>query len=558
MQKKTIAVEASYMVLILSGVWYTVSFLSFFLGFSISVIGLILTIGICSTILYKFSYKPFVLFPTLLIVFSILTFISKLLLDVSWDGQEYHQETILQLAAGWNPIFEYLPDSVPHAIWINHYGKSAEIVQTAFFLITGNIETGKALNLLLLLATFFVVFDTLSSYLPLKRSDNALVSAIIALNPVVITQVWSYYIDGLLASLITILICLYIDVYKKKMSTLKWLALGSTLLILINIKFTGLLYAGFFTASIFVLMMIKGNGIKEIMSLSVQILIYISILGFNPYTLNTLEFNHPFYPLFGENNANFTDDYAPRPFADKLPPMQLISSIFSEAMYADGTTEKQPGLKIPFTFSIDELRVYVAPDARVAGFGPIFSGILLLCLIGLFFLIKSKLIQKSHVALFSILLISVFIMPEAWSARYVPQFWIVVTGILVLLFTYEKKIWAYSLSLLFILNIGIVTAVNSAYQISTSDIVQSELDYIDKHQKDLRLNYSSFASIRERIRSFGNDITIDLGMDFNPDTCAKLTASEAFICRDDAPINIEYNSIIYNVLGKRLYGLKNK
>lgn len=136
--------------------------------------------------------------------------IAGLVFDASFDGQAYHQEAVLQMLDGWNPIRDpggayessnlYAPYS--NELWIEHYPKGAWLESAAIVAATGRIESGKAPNLILLIASFMVVFAAMLLTLPSRRWLALLFAAVLALNPVAVTQLFTFYIDGQMGSLV--------------------------------------------------------------------------------------------------------------------------------------------------------------------------------------------------------------------------------------------------------------------------------------------------------------------------------------------------------------------
>ncbi len=118
--------------------------------------------------------------------------LANIFYDISFDGQWYHQETIARLKQGWNPYLKELsvpkkpgiPD--PRDAWclgphidptknangdepvlyikyvsLNYFVKGVEITQTAIYALTKKIETGKAINIICMLASLFLTVSAL-------------------------------------------------------------------------------------------------------------------------------------------------------------------------------------------------------------------------------------------------------------------------------------------------------------------------------------------------------------------------------------------------------------
>jgi hypothetical protein len=106
---------------------------------------------------------------------------------------------------------------------------------------------------------------------------------------------------------------------------------------------------------------------------------------------------------------------------------KLFTSLFSKSEVLFFSPPKFSQFKLPFTLSMSELRVFWAPDVRTGGFGPLFSGALVMSLAILFIATwKYRGVLKDSVGvlvLAGLAIVSGFPNPEMWWARYAPQFW---------------------------------------------------------------------------------------------------------------------------------------
>lgn len=142
--------------------------------------------------------------------------------DNSWDGQRYHQNSILLLANGWNPIYDDINLfckkiynlGIIHPYRCECYPKFSEIIAANIFHITDNIESGKIVNLISMLIMFFYSFYVLSGSLFTKLSNKlkVIISFLLVYNPVVICQIFTYYNDFLLYFYFMILVLAILDI----------------------------------------------------------------------------------------------------------------------------------------------------------------------------------------------------------------------------------------------------------------------------------------------------------------------------------------------------------
>lgn len=369
---------------------------------------------------------------TNIIVFTNLAlslYICSLIFDSSCDGQIYHQDAIFRLSNGWNPFWNPIVDS-PHSIWVSHYGKVSWIIGSIFYKLTGNIESAKSLNLFLILPLISYSFSVLSN-LSKNKKLISIISFLIILSPTAITQTFCSYVDGLLYITFTIMLLSIIQILSSDNNkTDHYIILSSSILILSNLKFTGLGYAGLLMVC-FVTYKICRDRLtyvkaKPLCIYFISIFIVATfITGFNPYITN-MKMGHPFYPLSGPNKIDIITSNTPEFMRNKGPVGKFISANygvpgkFEEKQLIWQNSPKE--LKNKF---IEGLKISYAYDLAVGGFGPltpIFITFILISSVYLFFKIDDNNKSIYRFILISILL-TVLINPEFWWARYVPQIW---------------------------------------------------------------------------------------------------------------------------------------
>ena len=164
--------------------------------------------------------------------------------DASWDGLVYQQEGVLRLVGGWNPLYE---DAARYGLgndpFINHYPKLPWINAAVVLLSTGYVEAGKLFNVTLMVAAGAQATAALLRVTRLHLGVAVAVALIAVLNPVFLYQSMTFYVDGGLASLLTILvagIAMFADAPRLRSLAIAVMAAC----IAINVKFTGLAYAG--------------------------------------------------------------------------------------------------------------------------------------------------------------------------------------------------------------------------------------------------------------------------------------------------------------------------
>lgn len=113
-----------------------------------------------------------------------------------------------------------------------------------------------------------------------------------AMSPINIAQVFTYYVDSELGIyIIILLITLILILFFKDLVYFKYFALVNIATFLVNIKFTGLAYAGVILGAFVLCNFIYNNkkyNIKLITFLIFSFIFSVCIIRFNPYVTNTI------------------------------------------------------------------------------------------------------------------------------------------------------------------------------------------------------------------------------------------------------------------------------
>ena len=122
--------------------------------------------------------------------------------DLSWDGQWYHQTAVYEMAAGWNPLRDPMHDFGRHSwsLWVLHYAKGPWYVALALYAATGSIEAAKAASAIAPAIALLVVLAAALD-LGLERRWAIFVALVTALNPVTTCGIVTHQVDGILVSL---------------------------------------------------------------------------------------------------------------------------------------------------------------------------------------------------------------------------------------------------------------------------------------------------------------------------------------------------------------------
>lgn len=465
---------------------------------------------------FYFKEEASRIFPKLgvsvVVLFISFMYISGLFYDITYDGQVYHQEAVSKLADHWNPVHEYLTkERANSAILLNHYAKGPWIYEGALYTATRQLEQCKVFNFLLIIASFLLTFSAMRNQERFNVKQSALFSLLMALNPVSIYQSLSFYIDGQLASA---LLCLFASAYQliTKQDKLVLCSFVMSIALAVNVKFTGVVYV---VACIGLvggwLWLLKSKHLykKFIKTAIAGLFIGICVIGYNPYITNTLYYGHPFYPLYGGSQTlDIMTSNSPIGFMKMNPLEKIFVSNFSMSNN-DFDTEK-PILKIPFRVTGQEIKPFVyGADIRIGGFGPWFSGILVIVGMIVILMYRGRMGNQQYkylAGLVASIMLTVLINPEAWWARYVPQLWLVPIVIAAVAWSDGKKTVRYlgtGLVGAILINIGIITypyIVGNYYSTQAFDL---ELQSIAAQHRPLNIYFGEFTSNYVRFQRWG-------------------------------------------------------
>ena len=198
---------------------YVLAVLSLWVSLQIN--SFIFPIAVCISVLWECSDKRIrgcVRWTTtvaVLVVLSVTLGLSACIYDRSFDGQWYHACTIRELVNGWNPIYSSACSPTPidgyTVLWVEHYPRGIETIAATIVSCMGNLDAGKALNLWFVFSSIVYIYLFLCYCLPtMNKYLRIWVALVVALNPVVINQMCTYYIDW---TLYTLLVIFLINMY---------------------------------------------------------------------------------------------------------------------------------------------------------------------------------------------------------------------------------------------------------------------------------------------------------------------------------------------------------
>lgn len=453
---------------------------------------------------------------TYLFLILILPFMFTKTYDLTVDGNSYHKTAIGLMNEGWNPIYESSSDFNSRTLgklsehtkdsnslnkvdlWIDHYPKASYFIETVIYSYTNNIESGKCITVLLDVSLVLLVLSILED--KIGKTKAFIISVLIGLNPIVLSQMFTFYVDGLMGILfgIELLLLYQTKIYEKKYD-LNFLYLMCCCGIFVNLKYTGLLYSGLIAAVYYFYYLIrnKKNRFETFKNMTIKFsiifIIAIGFIGSSSYIKNTLDHHNPLYPIIGEDKVDIITMMYPDNY-DKMNGLErFVNSIYSKTENL-GRNKGNTTIKNPFKIYSSEMDTIALPDTRIGGFGPLFALITSLTILLLIIVLtkkikKEKLDININTILFSIsIILSMILVGESWWARYVPQFYYL---IFIVMFIFYKNIknTKFNNILMYILIIAVLTnsslfIYNRMKDKNTFKNIQEDLNYLSNQNNN--------------------------------------------------------------------------
>ncbi len=368
-----------------------------------------------------------------LFAITVVTVACSFLSDNSFDGNFYHQEGVIEIYKGWNPYCQTYTDG---SKWVTHYAKMLEIVSAAIMSTTGNLESGKLVNFMLIAASIFLLTGMLTRIFPqLSRKQVAIISLLFLSNPIVITQSLTFYNDYALYCCLLIVVSMFMYTYNNIDDKITWGIAVIATTIAMGTKFTHFFYIGLAWIFFIILLLWKKRNTtagKCVIAGIISLLVGGLFLGWHPYITNTLGFGHPLYPLMG-GIADIMTGNTPDIYIDSIRFINFIKSMMSSEINREWSN---PLIPIHLWNLINSLSY----DARINGFGSFFG---LIFLSGIILLI-TKCRNALTWYIVGCLLLSCFIFEQSWWARYIPFLYAIPAIAVLYTYLYNDKITRWS------------------------------------------------------------------------------------------------------------------
>lgn len=385
------------------------------------------------------------------LVLSLLA--ANLFFDLSSDGTRYHQDAIIELTKGFNFLRSSLEGSFP--AFTNNYPKLSWFYSSSIYELTGNIHLGKSINFLLMISVWALAH---SVFTDLPRMVRGLAATALAANPIILSQLFTHYVDGALGAFLTISILgLYGLFWSRRSPAMLAVVLGG-IIGCASLKHTGLVFSSVMIGTTVYLLWKRPLPFAISTHLVTVGLLVVTglVLTINPYLKNIVEGKHIFHPSLGEERVDLMRGQTTRYFSKLDPVSKLVMSVLGKTENENPKTSSHyPTLKVPFTVHKSEIVHAKGVDVRWGGWGPLFGGVFLVAIVHL--LLRGKAIRSYAPLVGSVAVLSV-INPESWWARLNPQLYVLVIFLLLLFYLKDAgSRWAVTAMLgVLILNSAIV------------------------------------------------------------------------------------------------------
>jgi hypothetical protein len=344
--------------------------------------------------------------------------------DLSWDGQVYHQEAVLALRGGWNPLHDGpLSLDRPDNLWINHYPKGVWIAEAVLVAATSSLEAAKGIGLIVLIGA-----GALAHELMRARGARPLVAwtaaIVLAGNPVALAQLGSFYLDGVTVGLLLAFLCLALHP-RLRAEPAGMIGQAASLGFLLNTKFTSVIYVAILLLGLAAAFRQDLHDRKRRWGThAAALLVGVFALGFDPYVTNTIRHGHPFHPIMGAHPVDFLSIQLTPGFNQRPRLVRLLIATFARA----SNHNDEPRITLPALSDPDQDASLAQADVRIGGFGPLWGGI---CVIGFALaLVAIARASRSRAWLLgATIAASALLNPACWWARYVPQLWLMPAGL---------------------------------------------------------------------------------------------------------------------------------
>ncbi len=445
--------------------------------------------------------------------------VSAVFYDLSWDGQWYHQVGIYRIAGGWNPLKAPMETFANHnQLWVRHYAKGPWYMGAAMMAATHHIEWGKLVTWLAMDAALLAVLGACLDA-GMRRGRAVAIGALVALNPVVTSEIVSYLVDGLMVCYLACTTAALFSGFRRPNRLVVFVGVVAAVCS-VNSKFTGLVYLCFITAGAGLYGLLRRRDLFwRFAGLSLAALIVGTVVvGYNPYVTNTLHRAHPFYPLMGtqahpslsqQGNDQIEKYETPHNLMGRNRLVRFGYALFGRPGAQPYNNDPNARLMWPFVVSPKDLGEYRYHETRVAGFGPLFSGAFLISLLLAVWLMFEPGVPRLVLVLgYAALVFSLLVSVHTWWARYGPQMWWLPILPVVAVFRASRSRAqtgvAWGLVAILLVNALIVAAVRMHWEVAATQTLHTQLVELRRSGREIEVDLQWFGEpVGNRLKTWG-------------------------------------------------------
>jgi hypothetical protein len=471
--------------------------------------------------------------------------------DTSYDGQDYHQSAVIELASQWNPIYQKSPpiklvNKIDEPL-ISGYAKIIWSIDSSIYKLTDNIDSVTVLNFIVGLLAFSFLYQALRK-LWLTAYPAIGVAFLATVTTLFVEQLFTLREDSLSYGFLIIGISSLVLSLRSSNKLPYFLCLMTALVFLAGIKDSdAFIFLPLLAVSLYVVLMKK---LYQLNSFKIAVglgLLAAFVTLFNPYVTNIIRYGAVDYPY---NQQSFTNalryEGVPHNLSHDGRLKLFYYGIFSTALIG---SEQNPAsnaqLKLPLTFSGNELLTEAsAPAKLVGGYGVLFSGIFVLSSVAYIYLVirrKSK-AEKTIViwlcAVLGLIIASCLLSPTPNYARYGNQLYLFPVAVVVALLIIAKEKWqlekilAVVLIVLMAENIALDVVTASLLRAQEFTTINGQLSSLKQADATYAVHASDFYSSYLRLEAHGVKIVISPpSLDCNNKIALDETFNSTTLCK---------------------------
>ncbi len=428
------------------------------------------------------------LFASVLLIVAVSLLLGGYAYDYAYDGMSYHQPIIRSLMSGWNPIYE--PHSPYTAEWscssyVDHYPKAIETLCASFASFLGNIECGKAVNLLIVISSFCFAKSFVDAYLAeqYSKSSKILLALLLTLSPVTLSQVFTFYVDyTLYAYLLIGFSSLYLYTAHNSSATSSHALSSYELIFIITMLVSlsiGTKVIAAFWVIIFFLLALFSSGLRrkkcEVRSIIQGILcgglLGLFVFSYHPYITHLQQGYHMLHPFMGNEAVNVDILQA-----ETLPEINRVEAVMKSLF--SRPYEEHPIETKCYLPQFQNIVACGKADVRMGGGGILF--IEMLIMVPILLLLSWRISPKSilrPICIISALVAALFVLPNGWWIRFTPFTYFIP---LCAFFHYLKlspqqgSVMKWCVSVIMLVNISVIAIVS----LSLMQMHRSKIHYL--------------------------------------------------------------------------------